>query len=362
MRSWLGLMDFHIGRAVVLAVLVVLLAFTGLNALFPLIDELADTRGDYGAREALAYVGWSTPRRIYELMPFVVFMGALVGLGTLANQSELVVLRASGVSVGRLFASVCIAVAPLLALNFALGEWLAPWGEARAEALQARAQQGTGQIRLGDGLWHREGETWMSVSALDTNGDMVWVRQYQRDDQGRLTLARTAATGRFVQQDGRAGWLLEGVHETRFRNGEVEALRHAEVFWPSSLTPELLTITGLLDARRLALTDLSRQIVYMRDQNLNPARYELAYWNKLAQPAATLGLILVAVAFILGPLREKSMGTRVATGILVGLGFKYLQDLFGPAAMVWAWPAWIAVFIPVAACWLLGAFSLRRVG
>ncbi len=362
MRSWFGLMDFHIGRSVLLAIIVVMLAFTGLNTLFPLIDELGDTRGDYGAREALAYVGWSTPRRIYELMPFVAFMGALVGLGTLANQSELVVLRASGVSVGRLFGSVCLAVAPLLALNFALGEWLAPWGEARAEALQAQAQQGGGTIRLGDGLWHREGETWMRVSALDPDGNMVWVRQYQRDDTGQLALARTASTGRFVTQDGRSGWLLEGVQETRLSADEAEAVRHEAVFWPSNLTPELLTITGLLDARRLALVDLNRQIEFMRAQNLNPARYELAYWNKLAQPVATLGLILVAVAFILGPLREKSMGTRVATGILVGLGFKYLQDLFGPAAMVYAWPAWIATMIPILVCWVLGVVSLRRVG
>ena len=99
-------MDRYIGRTVVLTSAVVLLAFVGLTTVFNLVDELRGESGDYQFAEALWYVTLTTPRRIYELLPYVVFLGALIGLGSLASHSEIVVLRSAGVSVQRIFVSV----------------------------------------------------------------------------------------------------------------------------------------------------------------------------------------------------------------------------------------------------------------
>jgi lipopolysaccharide export system permease protein len=356
------LVDRYIGATVLGAILVVLLAFGGITTLFPLIDELGDLRDDYGAREAVLYILLTTPRRVYELMPYVAFMGALVGLGTLANSSELVVMRASGMSVARIFGSVTMTALPVMALTFAVGEWVAPWGEASGEAMKASARQGHERARLGEGLWYREGNLFMSVSAMDANGNLIGVQQYQVDDENALLVTRAAASGHHVLADGEGFWLLEDVTETWFHNERAATQRHDAMRWETVVDPQLLSASVLLEPRKLALADLSRQIEFLVAQELSAERYELAYWSKVLQPIGTLGLILIAVGFVLGPLREKSMGTRIATGILVGLGFKYLQDLFGPMAMVYALPAWLAVTIPVVVCWGAGWYSVRRVG
>ena len=98
----------------------------------------------------------------------------------------------------------------------------------------------------------------------------------------------------------------------------------------------------------------------MQREGLSTSIYELAFWSKILQPLSVLGLALLALGFILGPLREVGMGVRLSVGVFAGLGLKYLQDLFAPMSMVYDLPAPIAVALPIVACWALGAWGLTR--
>ena len=115
--------DRYISSTVFKAMLVVLIAFVGLNIVFQLVDELREKYVGYGFWQAVVYVLLTLPRRIYELIPYVAFLGTLVGLGQLAGQNELTVLRAAGVSVRRLFTSAAFPATGALLIAFALGEY-----------------------------------------------------------------------------------------------------------------------------------------------------------------------------------------------------------------------------------------------
>lgn len=354
--------DRYIGRTVLGAILIVLIVFAGLNTLFAFIEELGEDEVGYGAAEALVYMALTTPRRIYELMPYVIFIGSLVGLSNLANQSELIVLRAAGMSVGRIFGSVSFAAALVLVLTVMLGEWIAPWGEETGEAMKAQAEQESETISFGEDLWYREGNLFMSVAAMDTDGNLFGIRQFQTDENKRMQFSREAVRGRYLPERRTNAWLLEDVTETRF-GADGAAPRHLnELLWHTRADPDLLRTQVLVEPRKLSMAELQKQINYMRNEELNSARYELAFWSKLLQPVATLGLTLLAVSFIMGPLREVGVGVRIAAGIFVGLSFKYLQDFFGPMAMVYALPAWLAVSIPIVLAWAAGWYGLRKVG
>ncbi len=123
----------------------------------------------------------------------------------------------------------------------------------------------------------------------------------------------------------------------------------------------MLTAKALFDPGKLSFADLRFQIDYMAREGLDPTRYQVAFWGKALQPLAVLGLVLVALAFVAGPLREAGLGARLGVGIAVGLAFKYLVDVFGPMSVVYAIPPWLAMAVPVGACWLLGAVLVRRV-
>ncbi|HBM49786.1 MAG TPA: LPS export ABC transporter permease LptG, partial [Marinobacter sp.] len=92
------------------------------------------------------------------------------------------------------------------------------------------------------------------------------------------------------------------------------------------------------------------------------AQYWLAFWKKALMPLGTAVMVLVAISFVFGPLRSVTMGFRVFTGLLVGLLFKYMQDLLGPMSMVYGFNPMIAVLAPIAINAVVGAVLMRRAG
>ena len=110
----------------------------------------------------------------------------------------------------------------------------------------------------------------------------------------------------------------------------------------------------------MSMAALYRQIGFARTQSLGVSEYELAFWNRVLKPLTFLGLTLFALAVVIGPLREVGMGLRLTFGIFAGLGFKYLQDLFAPAAIVFNIPALIAILIPIAVYWFAAIALIRK--
>ena len=99
----MSLLDLYIGRTIVHQALVVMAVLVGLFSLVMFIDQIADIgSGDYGVMRAFVFVGLSVPRIVYEVFPMATLLGAILGLSSMARDSELIVIRASGISVARM--------------------------------------------------------------------------------------------------------------------------------------------------------------------------------------------------------------------------------------------------------------------
>lgn len=353
-----GQMDRYIAVTVLKSAAAVTACLLTLLTMFTLLDEFRDITPGYTKSHALQYVLFSTPRQLYDLMPYGVFIGALVGLGMLASRSELTVLRGAGTSMARLFASASLPVVFLVGLNQVLGELVAPAGETAAGSLKLSVQRGDGDGRIVSSAWYREGALITNVGGFDDNGELIGIRQYEFQD-GRMIRSRRAERAGYVDDGGY--WLLENVAETRFEAQDASVHRYPEMPWRISANPELLSAKALFDPSKLSFADLRFQIDYMAREGLDPTRYQVAFWSKALQPLAVLGLVLVALAFVTGPLREAGLGARLGAGIAVGLAFKYLVDVFGPMSVVFSIPPWLAMSVPVAVTWIVGIVLVRRV-
>jgi lipopolysaccharide export system permease protein len=353
-------MDRYIGTSVALSIAVVFLGFLGIMSLFAVLEELREDDPAYSFIEMLNYVALTTPRRLYEVLPYVVFLGALIGLGSLASRSEIVIFRTAGVSPGRIFLAVAWPATAVFMVGLVVGEWVAPRGEERAESYKAMALEQSDVINISRGYWYREGSMIMRVAGLDEAGKLLGIQQYWYGDQQRLIRVVKASRAEYI--DGRdPHWRLYDVVETELDDELATVRTAAEQRWNGSVDPRVLSIRVLVEPRKLSVDDLYYQINYMDREGLSAEVYRLAYWTKLFQPLSVIGLALLAVGFVLGPLREVGMGMRLSVGIFAGLGFKYLQDLFAPMSMVYDLPPVLAVLAPILVCWLIGAWGLSRV-
>ncbi len=110
----------------------------------------------------------------------------------------------------------------------------------------------------------------------------------------------------------------------------------------------------------LPISGLYTYSTYLLDQGLNASTYLMAFWKKILRPLTTAVMVLVAISFIFGPLRSVTMGFRVFCGIIVGLTFKFAQDLLGPSSLVFGFNPILATLIPLGVFILLGIVLLKR--
>ena len=350
-------LDRYIGTSVFFAILAVLGIIVGLALLFAYIDELGDISATYGLLDAGVWVLLTIPRRIYEMLPMAALIGCLIGLGNLASSSELTIMRAAGVSIRRIVWAVMKPMLVIMLAGVLIGEYLAPWSENLAQANRAMAQGGGEAQSSKRGLWHRQGDEFIHINAVQPNGVLLGVTRYQFDAQRNLLSASFARRALFQSDH----WQLEDVVTTQLQEQSTAVVNSPSQRWDVQLNPQLLG-TVVLEPEALSVTGLWRYIHYLADQGLANGRYWLAFWTKILQPLVTAALVLMAISFIFGPLRSVTLGQRVFTGVLVGFVFKIGQDLLGPSSLVFGFPPLLAVLIPAAICALAGLMLLRRAG
>jgi lipopolysaccharide export system permease protein len=291
------------------------------------------------------------------MLPMAALIGCLIGLGSLASSSELTIMRAAGVSIGRIVWAVMKPMLVLMVVGVLVGEYVAPLAENKAQAERSLAL-GSGDAQSGKhGMWHRQGDEFIHINTVQPQGLLYGVTRYRFDDQRHML---SASFARKAQYDGEH-WQLSDVTTTVFHAERSEVVKAAEERWNVSLTPQLLS-TVIVAPEALSISGLWGYIHYLADQGLNNGQYWLAFWVKVLQPLVTAALVLMAISFIFGPLRSVTLGQRVFTGVLVGFVFRIAQDLLGPSSLVFGFPPLLAVVLPAAICAVAGVWLLRRAG
>ena len=346
----------YIFKTIAAAIGIVLLLVLGLDVVSALVDQIDDLRDDYNFVEALYYVALTIPGRISEFVPLAALIGCLVGMGTLASSSELVVMRANGLS---LFKLVLMALKPVLAyvvLSLLILEFISPHTEKWAKTHKDLKRLGSERSLVSNsGLWHLEENSFMHFNVVQPGGVLFGALFFHFDEQDRLVRRVSASRASFVQ----GSWLLEDVHELRFSEDQIESVHARSVSWDTSLTPERL-IYLINEPSQLAPSKLYSYASYLEQQEIDSSAFRLAFWQKALQPLAIIGLVMIALSFVFGPLRSATMGYRVFVGVIVGIAFQFSQNLLGPGSIVYGFSPLLAVLGPIIVCIAIGSALLLR--
>lgn len=226
-------LDRYIGQSVLLAILAVLGIILGLASLFAFIDEMGDLSNTYSVLDAGIYVALTAPRRLYDMPPMAALIGCLIGLGSLASSSELTIMRAAGVSIGRIVWAVMKPMLVLMLVGLLIGEYVAPVTENKAQADRSLAQGGGEAQSSKRGMWHRQGEEFVHINSVQPNGLLLGVTRYRFDDKRQIASSSFARKAQYRDNQ----WVLSDVATTHFRGDHTEVVKAAEEPWDVSVTP-----------------------------------------------------------------------------------------------------------------------------
>ncbi|MDV2470408.1 LPS export ABC transporter permease LptG [Acinetobacter chinensis] len=345
----------HVTSTTALAMLGATAILSGLQILFTYLGELGSLKEGYGAWEALKFVLWGAPGYLYEILPIAALIGAVLGLGTMASNSELIVMRSAGVSLWRIVGWVIRSALILVVLSFALSEWVIPHTSELAKSVKKhRTTAELGEVR---GYWTREGQRFIYIDYANAQGQLNNIQVIDFDNNYRLRGTLNAEQGAFVK-DG--SWELEKTRQMDIlKEGNAVAQHMEKMPLSLALQPKYVHMVTL-DPEDLSPSQLVSFMQYMHEYSQVPKTYQLAFWKKVGGPFALIALVVIACSFIFGPLRQQSMGFRLVIALFIGLTFFYLQDFLGYASLVYApSPAWF-VFIPIVLMFIGGGYLLHR--
>lgn len=345
----------HVTKTTALAMLGATAVLSVLQVLFTYLGELGALNENYNAWQALLYVMWGAPRYLYEILPIAALIGAVLGLGTLASNSELVIMRSIGISLWRIVGWVIRSALILVILSFALSEWVIPYTNEQAKSVKDhRSVSALGEVK---GYWTREGQRFIYIDYANAQGQLKHVQVVDFDEGYHLKGVLNAAQGQFVK-DG--DWNLERVSQVDILpQGNATLVNAAQLPLSLALQPKYVHMVTI-DPEDLSPSQLISFMSYMEEYSQVPKTYKLAFWQKVASPFALIALVVIACSFIFGPLRQQSMGFRLVIALFIGLSFFYLQDFLGYASLVYSpSPAWF-VFVPIILMMVVGGYLLRR--
>lgn len=193
-----GVLDRYIGKTIFNTIMATLFMLVSLSGIIKFVDQLRKTgQGEYTVLGAGLYTLLSVPKDIEIFFPMAALLGALLGLGTLAQRSELVVMQASGFTRMQIAASVMKTAIPLVLLTMAIGEFVAPQGEQMARNYRAQQLMGGSLLSTQSGLWAKDGDNFIFIERMRDDNQLSGISIYHFDPQRRLKTVRYAASAKY---------------------------------------------------------------------------------------------------------------------------------------------------------------------
>ena len=348
----LKILDVYIARHVVAGSLLCLGLLVALFSFVAFVYDIGRIGAGYGIDDAMINTLLTLPRLSYELFPVAAAIGSMIGLGGLAATSQLVVIRAAGVSVPRIAVSALCGAAVLVLSATFIGEVIAPYSERSAQSRRAAAL-GSG---VGGPVWLRSGSKIINIDRILSDNRMRDVRVYEFDANNHLRVITHAREVRYVSNH----WLLSGIERSTFEPDRVRLDKIEQETWVLDIDPGVVGVTAEYP-ESLSLVQLSDHINYLEQNNLATDRIALAFWIKIFYPLATGAMVLLATSLVLGWMRGNLLGKRILIGSFLGIGFHVLNRMSGQGGIVWGIsPVWSAA-APTLLLIIIAVYLLRRV-
>jgi lipopolysaccharide export system permease protein len=352
-----SILSQYMMRTIVASTVLVLVVLLALAGLFEFIAELEDLQNDYEAPQAILYTALRLPNLAYEMMPVAALIGSLLGLGALAANSEIIVMRSAGLSVSRLAGMVGVTGFAMLVFTGLIGEFIGPPLDLFARDMRAEARSGQEDDRVGASTWVRDGANYLNLHRVSNEFEFGSFYIYRFDESNALESIARAESAIIDDQD---RWQLENFRETRFRDDGVNVEATDISIEDFNVDAELLG-SSLAKPSSLSLRGLRSYIDYLQRNALDARPFETELWYRVARTFSVMVMPILALAFVFGSLRSGSTGARLLIGVVIGLAYYLASEMLANSGQVFNLEPALVSWLPSIILLLVTTGALARI-
>jgi len=351
----MNLIDRYLGKTIIHTIAIVLFAMAGIEVFIMMIAELGNIgHGQYNILSAFFYVLLNLPDEVYQLFPMAGLVGMLMAFGLLASHSELIILQSAGMSPLKITLSALKTIIILLILVSLIGEVVAPEASQYANNMKLKLMNYNNGDLLAQDVWLRAKTDYLHVQTMDRQNVLYGVTWYHFDNQDNLLQASVAQQATYNNNQ----WLGSNVQQTTFTSMATTSSQAKQLVLPFTIPPNIL-LNNTQSPNDLSLRALHKSLKFGEGLTSGSQAVQLAFWKRLIQPISSLVMMLLAIPFIFGPLRNAANSLRLVIGIIVGFCFYYSNQFFGPLVLIFHWPPLLGALLPSVCFGVIGIALLR---
>lgn len=311
-----------------------------------------------GQGELLTYVSLRMPQLVSRFLPYSVLLATIITLMTLNQNSEVIAMKAAGLSAHQVLAPLFLVAAATSAVTFAFNERVVTRAASTLKAWQ-NVEYGAIPPESGtkSNVWLQDGAHILFARAVAGESNamhMDGVSWYRRDPTGMVTEIVTAKSAAYAKP----GWRFQAPMVFDVQSARKTALGRDAVY-AKSVEPVQVTISKV-DADAESLTQLSASLAAIREAGFRTTELEGKWWHKLSGPLSALLMPLLGAVAAFGLARSGHLFVRAVVGM--ALGFAYF--VFDNAALAMgnfgAYPPFLAAWAPFVLFLLIGETVLIR--
>jgi len=306
--------------------------------------------------DVLRYVTMRAPQIIARFLPFSVLLGTLIAFAALSQNSEIVAMKAAGLSAHQILAPMFVASLAVAVISFGFNDAVVAPNTARLKLWQA-AEYGTIADDSGarNNVWVREGSDLINAGSVQGSGNDIVLQNVQiyLRDNGGLRQVISASSARYTG----GAWTLEDSETFDVATTEVKTAERLIV--GKGITPDRFNVVKV-DGDSLGFLPLMRAIDDLKSAGRRTDNLEGILWHKLSGPLSTLLMPLLAAVAAFGLARSGALFLRAVIGMALGFAY-FVADNFALAmGNLGAYPPWIAAWGPFLLFLLIGETVLIR--
>lgn len=352
----MGILDRYIGKTIFAATFLSLFVLIGLSSIIKFVEQMRSVgEGTYDVWLAAYFVVLKMPVELTTFFPMAALIGALIGLGSMASSSELVVMQAAGLSKLRIAGAVLKTAIPMVLAVMFLSEFVAPKTDKEAYSMRYEARKGENKVSNQYGVWVKDADSFVSIERMSNQSELFNVQLYFFDQKLKLEYAILARKAVFKEN----AWHFENISQTTFLADKTETKQLKNYLWDTKLTPKKLEVV-LGEPDKMSMRDIYNYIHYLENNGQDASSYWLILWRKAVLPFTIVVMMLLSVSFIFGGLRTVTMGTRLIFGIAAGFAFHVSGELFGPFSLVFSLPPVLGALLPSFLVLSVAIYLLKR--
>jgi lipopolysaccharide export system permease protein len=309
-----------------------------------------------GEAEIWRYVSLRTPEIIARFLPFAVLLGTILTLSQLNQNSEVIAMKASGLSAHQVLAPLMLTACGVAVLSFAFNDRIV----ARAsDALEQWKKVDYAQVPIDRGdrsnVWVKQGDDLIVVNQIRGRGDaarLFDITVYERTGQS----LRSILTAKQGVRDG-TGWRVPAAERFDIAAGTVTRLGAMRV--AEGVRPDQFTLSHV-NADAMSFATLNEVIGDLRVAGRPTKALEGSLWHKLSGPLSSILMPLLGAVAAFGIARSGKLFVRAVIGM--ALGFLYfVADNFALAmGNLGAYPPFLAAWAPFLLFLMIGEAVLLR--